>query len=78
MCQRPIDNDLEKTDYTFGYQTAVQVACDALDRLQTTPESHDRVMILEVMGRKCRLDCSGSRYCQRRPYYFDPGNSLPH
>lgn len=48
---KTIDNDLEGTDYTFGYQTAVQVACDALDRLQTTGRSHDRVMILEVMGR---------------------------
>lgn len=48
---KTIDNDLEGTDYCFGYQTAVQVACDALDRLQTTGRSHDRVMILEVMGR---------------------------
>ena len=48
---KTIDNDLAGTDYTFGYQTAVQVACDALDRLQTTGESHQRVMILEVMGR---------------------------
>ena len=48
---KTIDNDLVGTDYTFGYQTAVQVACDALDRLQTTGESHQRVMILEVMGR---------------------------
>jgi phosphofructokinase-like protein len=48
---KTIDNDLDKTDYTFGYQTAVQVACDALDRLHTTGRSHQRVMILEVMGR---------------------------
>ncbi|MCK5163711.1 MAG: ATP-dependent 6-phosphofructokinase [Desulfobacula sp.] len=48
---KTIDNDLEKTDYTFGFQTAVQVACDAMDRLQTTGKSHHRVMILEVMGR---------------------------
>ena len=48
---KTIDNDLEKTDYTFGFQTAVQVACDALDRLYTTGRSHQRVMILEVMGR---------------------------
>ncbi|TLS67323.1 ATP-dependent 6-phosphofructokinase [Mariprofundus erugo] len=48
---KTIDNDLDKTDYTFGFQTAVQVACDALDRLYTTGESHQRVMILEVMGR---------------------------
>ena len=48
---KTIDNDLEGTDYTFGFQTAVQVACDAMDRLQTTGRSHQRVMILEVMGR---------------------------
>ena len=48
---KTIDNDLEATDYTFGFQTAVQVACDSLDRLQTTGRSHQRVMILEVMGR---------------------------
>jgi phosphofructokinase-like protein len=48
---KTIDNDLEKTDYTFGYQTAVEVASEALDRLQTTGRSHQRVMILEVMGR---------------------------
>ncbi len=48
---KTIDNDLDKTDYTFGFQTAVEVACDALDRLHTTGQSHQRVMILEVMGR---------------------------
>jgi 6-phosphofructokinase 1 len=48
---KTIDNDLEATDYTFGFQTAVAVATDAVDRLHTTAESHDRVMILEVMGR---------------------------
>lgn len=48
---KTIDNDLEGTDYTFGFQTAVEVACDALDRLHTTGKSHQRVMILEVMGR---------------------------
>ncbi len=48
---KTIDNDLEGTDYTFGFQTAVQVASDALDRLRTTGKSHQRVMILEVMGR---------------------------
>ena len=48
---KTIDNDLDGTDYTFGFQTAVQVASDALDRLSTTGKSHQRVMILEVMGR---------------------------
>jgi len=48
---KTIDNDLVGTDYTFGYQTALQVATDALDRLQTTGRSHSRVMVMEVMGR---------------------------
>ncbi len=48
---KTIDNDLEATDYTFGFFTAVSVATEAVDRLHTTAESHDRVMILEVMGR---------------------------
>lgn len=48
---KTIDNDLEATEYTIGYQTAVNIACDAIDRLHTTAESHDRIMICEVMGR---------------------------
>jgi ATP-dependent phosphofructokinase / diphosphate-dependent phosphofructokinase len=48
---KTIDNDLPATDYTFGFQTAVQIATDAIDRLHTTAESHNRVMVLEVMGR---------------------------
>jgi 6-phosphofructokinase 1 len=48
---KTIDNDLSATDMTFGFQSAVDVASEALDRLHTTAESHDRVMFLEVMGR---------------------------
>lgn len=48
---KTIDNDLESTDQTFGYDTAVTTATEALDRLHTTAESHHRVMVLEVMGR---------------------------
>jgi len=48
---KTIDNDLSATEVTFGFQTAVQIACDAIDRLHTTAESHDRVMVVEVMGR---------------------------
>jgi len=48
---KTIDNDVAGTDFTFGFDTAVQVAADAIDRLHTTAESHDRVMIVEVMGR---------------------------
>ena len=48
---KTIDNDVKETDYTIGFQTAVQIATDALDRLRSTAESHNRVMLLEVMGR---------------------------
>ncbi len=48
---KTIDNDLEATDYTVGFQTAVEVVVDAIDRLQTTAESHERIIIVEVMGR---------------------------
>jgi len=48
---KTIDNDLGGTDVTFGFQTAVQIVTDAIDRIHTTAESHNRVMIVEVMGR---------------------------
>src|SRR5215210_2143646 len=48
---KTIDNDLACTELTFGFVTALDIATEALDRLHTTAESHDRVMILEVMGR---------------------------
>ena len=48
---KTIDNDLAGTDYTFGFDTAVNIATDAIDRLHTTAESHHRVMVVEVMGR---------------------------
>jgi phosphofructokinase-like protein len=48
---KTIDNDLSATDMTFGFQTAVQIATDSLDKLVTTAESHHRTMIMEVMGR---------------------------
>ncbi len=48
---KTIDNDVNATDYTFGFDTAVAVATDAIDRLHTTAESHNRVMIVQVMGR---------------------------
>jgi 6-phosphofructokinase 1 len=48
---KTIDNDLEATAVTFGFDSAIACATDALDRLRTTAESHDRVMVLEVMGR---------------------------
>jgi 6-phosphofructokinase 1 len=48
---KTIDNDLGATDYTFGFDTAVMIATEAIDRLHTTAESHHRVLIVEVMGR---------------------------
>ncbi len=48
---KTIDNDLRGTDYTFGFDTAVTIATEAIDRLHSTAESHDRVMVCEVMGR---------------------------
>jgi ATP-dependent phosphofructokinase / diphosphate-dependent phosphofructokinase len=48
---KTIDNDLSSTDFTFGYQTALEIATDAVDKLVTTAESHKRMMVLEVMGR---------------------------
>jgi 6-phosphofructokinase 1 len=48
---KTIDNDISCTDYTFGFDTAVSIVTDAIDRLHTTAESHHRIMVLEVMGR---------------------------
>src|SRR5207245_5727240 len=48
---KTIDNDLAGTDYTFGFDTAVNVATGAIDRVHTTAEAHNRVMVVEVMGR---------------------------
>ncbi|MCX7836146.1 MAG: 6-phosphofructokinase [bacterium] len=48
---KTIDNDIKGTDFTFGFNTAVEIVTDALDKLQTTAESHHRVMVVEVMGR---------------------------
>ncbi len=48
---KTIDNDLEATDYTVGFQTAVEIVTEAIERLHTTAESHERIMVVEVMGR---------------------------
>lgn len=48
---KTVDNDLDATDYTFGFDTAVQIATEAMDRLRTTGDSHSRCMVAEVMGR---------------------------
>lgn len=48
---KTIDNDLDATDYTFGFNTAISIATDAMDRIKTTAKSHHRVIVVEVMGR---------------------------
>src|SRR5690606_10185335 len=48
---KTIDNDLNATDFTFGFDTAVNIATEAIDRLHTTAESHHRIVVVEVMGR---------------------------
>ncbi len=48
---KTVDNDLNATDYTFGFNTAVNIATEAMDRLHTTTKAHHRVMIVEIMGR---------------------------
>lgn len=48
---KTIDNDLSGTDYTFGFDTACNIVCEAIDRIHTTAEAHNRVMVVEVMGR---------------------------
>ena len=62
---KTIDNDIVGTDVTFGFHTAVQIATDAIDRLHTTAESHDRVMLVEVMGRHAGLDRHLRRHRRR-------------
>jgi len=48
---KTIDNDLAGTDFTFGFDTAVNIVTEAIDRVHTTAEAHNRVMVVEVMGR---------------------------
>ena len=50
---KTIDNDLSATEVTFGFDTAMHTATDAIDKIHTTAESHHRVMVVEVMGRDC-------------------------
>ena len=77
---KTIDQDLGATDYTFGFHTAVQCATEAIDRLQDTAESHDRVMVLEVMGRDAgwialfSAIAGGAHVCviPEIPYRIDP------
>lgn len=77
---KTIDNDLSETDFTFGFQTAVDAATDAVDKLVSTAASHHRLLILEVMGRYAgwialrgyRRRCGGVSY-PRNPLRYPQG-----
>jgi 6-phosphofructokinase 1 len=79
---KTIDNDLSATDLTFGFSTAVQIATDSLDKLVTTAESHDRVMIMEVMGRDAgwialhTAIAGGAEICLIPEIPFEVGNII--
>ena len=64
---KTIDNDLSGTDFTFGFDTAVNIATEAIDRLHTTAESHHRVLVVEVMGRHAGLDRAARRASPAAP-----------
>ena len=72
---KTIDNDLSATELTFGFMTAIDIATEGLDRLHTTAASHDRVMIMEVMGR-IRLDCAAFRARRKCGCNYHSGDSV--
>jgi ATP-dependent phosphofructokinase / diphosphate-dependent phosphofructokinase len=72
---KTIDNDIASTDVTFGFDTAVQIATEAVDRIATTAEAHNRIMLVEVMGRTAGMDrhlCRHRRRGRRPPHPRDP------
>ena len=73
---KTIDNDLEMTDVTFGFDTAVGVATESIDRLFTTATSHSRVFVVEVMGRYAGLDRAQLGHGRRRARHPHPGDPL--
>lgn len=74
---KTIDNDISATDRTFGFDTAVGVATEAIDRLKTTAESHQRVMVVEVMGRHAGWIALESGMAKRCPRHLSAGAALP-
>ena len=77
-CRRPSTTTCHGTDFTFGFDTAVNIAIEAIDRLHTTAESHHRVLVVEVMGRHAgwiALHCGHRRRRQRGP---DPRAAVRH
>ncbi|MBV9852345.1 MAG: 6-phosphofructokinase [Armatimonadetes bacterium] len=69
---KTMDNDLDKTDYTFGFDSAASVALDALDRLRDTARSHDRIIVVEIMGRHAGWVALWSGIAGGADYVFIP------
>ncbi len=68
-----IDNDISCTDYTIGYDTAMNTVCEMVDKLRDTAQSHDRCSVVEVMGRRLRRHCLEHRHRLRRHLYPGAG-----
>ena len=75
---KTIDNDLNATDYTFGFDTAVNIATEAIDRLHTTAESHHRALVVEVMGRHAGWIALHAGHGRRRQRHPHPGAAVRH
>ena len=74
---KTIDNDIWGTDVSFGFDTAMSIACEAIDRLHTTASSHHRIMIVDVMGHNTGwLALESERNCRRRRMLFSYRKSL--
>lgn len=71
-CPKTIDNDLSCTDVTFGFDTAVNIVMDAIDKLRTTTESHRRIMVVETMGRHAGWIAAVSAVASAADYVFVP------
>ncbi len=75
---KTIDNDLSGTDFTFGFDTAVNIAIEAIDRLHTTAESHHRVLVVEVMGRHAGWIALHAGHRRRRQRRAHPRAAVRH
>ncbi len=75
---KTIDNDICGTDITFGFQTATQIATEAIDRLATTAEAHNRVIVVEVMGRTKGWIATYAGIAGRRRLHPHPGAAVQH
>ena len=73
---KTIDNDIKGTEVTFGFDSAVTVATEGIDRLHSTAQSHHRIMIIEVMGHKAGVDCITFGCSRRRRYNSFAGDSV--